>query len=48
MKQENTFEDRLATYRAELIDYIKINNITRYEDLNETCIDNLEKIVDHK
>lgn len=46
LKQENTLEDRLATYRAALIDYIKNNNITGYDALNETTIDTLEKIVE--
>jgi hypothetical protein len=46
LKQENTLEDRMATYRAALTDYIKNNNITGYEDLNETSIDTLEKIVE--
>jgi hypothetical protein len=44
--QENSLESRLASYRAGLIDYIKTHNIAAIEDLNESVIDDLEKIVE--
>jgi hypothetical protein len=46
LEQENSLESRLASYRAALIDYIETHNITPYEDLNESRIDALEKIVE--
>lgn len=45
LKQENSLESRLASYRAALIDYIETHNITAYEDLNGSSIDALEEIV---
>ena len=45
LKQENTLDSRLASYRAALIDYIETHNITANEDLNESSIDTLEEIV---
>jgi DNA anti-recombination protein RmuC len=46
LEQENSLESRLASYRAGLIDYIETHNITANEDLNESSIDSLEKIVE--
>ena len=46
LKQENSLESRLASYRAALIDYIETHNITAYEDLNGSGIDALEEIVE--
>jgi hypothetical protein len=46
LEQENSLESRLASYRAALIDYIETHNIAAYEDLNESRIDALEKIVE--
>lgn len=45
LRQENSLESRLASYRAALIDYIETHNITAYEDLNGSSIDALEEIV---
>ena len=45
LKQENTLDSRMASYRAALIDYIETHNITANEDLNESSIDALEQIV---
>ena len=45
LKQENTLDSRLASYRAALIDYIETHNITTSEDLNQSSIDTLEEIV---
>jgi hypothetical protein len=45
LKQENSLESRLASYRAALIDYVETHNITVYEDLNGSSIDALEEIV---
>ena len=45
LKQENSLESRLASYRAALIDHIETHNITAYEDLNGSSIDALEEIV---
>ena len=46
LEQENSLESRLASHRAALIDYIESHNITANEDLNESSIDALEKIVE--
>ena len=46
LEQENSLESRLASYRAALIDYIETHNNTANEDLNESRIDALEKIVE--
>ena len=46
LAQENSLDTRLASYRAALIDYIETHNITAYEDLSESSIDALEKIVE--
>lgn len=46
LAQENSLESRLASYRTALIDYIETHNITANEDLNESRIDALEKIVE--
>jgi guanylate kinase len=45
LAQENTLESRMASYKAALIDYIESYNIAVNEDLYETTIDALEKIV---
>jgi hypothetical protein len=45
LKQENSLESRLASYRAALIVYIETHNVTAYEDLNGSSIDALEEIV---
>ena len=45
LKQENSLESRLASYRAALIDYVETHNITVYEDLNGSSIDALEEII---
>jgi hypothetical protein len=46
LEQGNSLESRLASYKAALIDYIETHNITVDEDLNESSIDALEKIVE--
>jgi hypothetical protein len=46
LEQGNSLESRLASYKAALIDYIESHNITVDEDLNESSIDALEKIVE--
>jgi hypothetical protein len=46
LKQENSLDSRLANYKAALIDYIETHNITVDGDLNQSSIDDLEKIVE--
>ena len=46
LKQENSLDARLANYKAALIDYIETHNITVDDDLNQSSIDDLEKIVE--
>jgi hypothetical protein len=46
LAQANTLEDRLANYRAALIDYINNHNIKGSENVDDADTDSLEKIVD--
>jgi hypothetical protein len=46
LEQGNSLESRMANYRAALIAYIESHNVAVNEDLYETTIDTLEKIVE--
>lgn len=46
LAQANTLEDRIANYRAALIDYINNHNLRGSGDVDTTDTDSLEKIVD--